>query len=401
MPQNAPPPSHSANSWQGLVGHDDSRVDIAVVGSGPCGLYAARELSRSFPGFRIVVIESGPVVSAAVDRYPDVRWHSSMASLKLGSPIDVAVPDHYAPTSHELAKYLQSFAKQAGLHVVTDTALTNMEKSVADEEKGWILSLTTPSGESGAVFAPIVVLATGIYGNPRPFEPPGQTDRIHRYLDIGVKGENIVLVGGGTSAADAITHLLPHNRISWVVRDEKPHKVWIGVRPSFEAVMAQYGDNLKLFTQTEVAEIQSSTVLLSSGESISDVDQVLGLIGFEPASPLFEKIGIEMFRGGIVLSERFETTLPGVFAFGSVANGWDDAAGKVAASFVENGHRQRFPSLRDGICARLVTGMYGELTSSQPWVSDDRSNSQPEEKIVRPGRIRLFIYRLWRMLSHR
>ena len=142
-------------------------------------------------------------------------------------------------------------------------------------------------------------------------------------------------------------------------------------------------------------------MFLSSGEALRDVDQVLGLIGFEPASPLFEKLGIKTFRGGIVLSERFETTLPGVFAFGSVANGWDDAAGKAAASFVENGHRQRFSFLRDGISERLVTGIYGDLTSSIAWLKSDQLDNQPEKKVAGPGRIRLFAYRLWRMLSQK
>jgi 3-phenylpropionate/trans-cinnamate dioxygenase ferredoxin reductase component len=79
------------------------------------------------------------------------------------------------------------------------------------------------------------------------------------------------------------------------------------------------GVNLHL--DEEVVEFGAGTVRLRSGEELPADLAVVG-IGVTPSVEFLEGSGLEI-QDGVVVSERYETSLPGVYACGDVARFWD------------------------------------------------------------------------------
>ena len=61
--------------------------DIAIIGSGPQGLYAAYKLKNMY---NIICLEQGEFIANNIKNYPNIIWHHSMGPLKLpeGNEID-------------------------------------------------------------------------------------------------------------------------------------------------------------------------------------------------------------------------------------------------------------------------------------------------------------------------
>lgn len=341
-------------------------VDLAVIGSGPNGLYAAKQLQLEFPHLSVAIFEQGPIAASNMALYPNVRWHSTMVSLTIPSSLNSVIPSNYAPLSSELANYYQWVALESQIPIFTNSKVTELVQSGPELEGNWNLVLESPPSSSWTLAAGTVIIATGIYDNPVPLPGFGM-EMVRRYLDIGITGKRLVLCGGGTSAADAITHLLPSNEIFWILRGDKPHKVWVEVRPKFESVVSQYGGNLTMITGTQMTSVVRDTVLLDNGQSISGVDEVLALIGFASLSGLVSKSGIRTSNGGLWLSEDFETNLPGVFAFGSISSRWDDEKQKIDQSFVENGNPDKFEAILAEIKSQYARDVFVHGFGTDDW----------------------------------
>ena len=302
---------------------DGERVyDVAVVGAGPAGLatavYAASE------GLSVIVLDSrAPGGQAGA---------SSRIENYLGFPTGIS--------GQALAGRAFVQAQKFGAHVAIPVSV---RKLICDEEPR---RLETCSGD---VRAHTVVIASGaVYRKPA-------IEGIDRYTGRGIyywaspveaklcKHENIVLVGGGNSAGQAIVYLSTHARqIDVLIR-----------KAGFESTMSRYLidriaslSNVRVHGHSEIGGLDEDTSGLAAvrlkmpwpeGVDHFDSRHLFLFTGADPNTGWLRACGVKLDPHGFVLTGDNEscslaTSVEGVYAIGDARAG---STKRVAAAVGE------------------------------------------------------------------
>ena len=279
-------------------------VDIAILGGGPVGLYAAY-----YAGLReasCLVLESLPALGGRLaSSFPEKFVYD--------------VPGFPKIIGRELADRLIEQASQFGATMLTGRTLQHLVR--ANDH----FLLTT---DHGILRARTVVIASGVGSSvPQRHSAPGADMFEGKGLEYIVSnlafyaGKRVAVVGGGDSAVDWANELLARGaKVTLIHRTQK-----------FRAHEA----NLKMFTNgggeiltdTEVMAFEGDDALetlvlknrVSGLERALSVDAALVMFGFRSEPPDFAAWGIKTDDDGdIVVNERMESSEPGVFAAGDV-----------------------------------------------------------------------------------
>ncbi|MCP3715530.1 FAD-dependent oxidoreductase [Paraburkholderia sp. CNPSo 3281] len=302
---------------------DGERVyDVAVVGAGPAGLatavYAASE------GLSVIVLDSrAPGGQAGA---------SSRIENYLGFPTGIS--------GQALAGRAFVQAQKFGAHVAIPVSV---RKLICDEEPR---RLETCSGD---VRAHTVVIASGaVYRKPA-------IEGIDRYTGRGIyywaspveaklcKHENIVLVGGGNSAGQAIVYLSTHARqIDVLIR-----------KAGFESTMSRYLidriaslSNVRVHGHSEIGGLDEDNSGLAAvrlkmpcpeGVDHFDSRHLFLFTGADPNTGWLRACGVKLDPHGFVLTGDNEscslaTSVEGVYAIGDARAG---STKRVAAAVGE------------------------------------------------------------------
>ncbi|MBS7541045.1 FAD-dependent oxidoreductase [Ancylobacter lacus] len=309
---------------------DPARVyDVAVVGAGPAGLatavYAASE------GLAVLVLDRHAIggqagASARIENY-------------LGFPTGIS--------GQALAGRAYNQAQKFGAELAIPLAAMRLE---AEETDGAPQRLRLSDGTS--VQARTVVVATGArYRRPdipnlADFEGSGIAYWASPVEARLCAGEDVVLVGGGNSAGQAVSFLAPKvSRLHLVIRGE-----------GLEASMSRYLidriaalPNVELHTRTEIAALEGdpaqgleAVTLRARQDGATQRLAVRHLFLFIGADPNADWLGgtVTVDRQGFVLTGDgvrpgnlpLETSRRGVFAIGDVRAG---STKRVAAAVGE------------------------------------------------------------------
>jgi cation diffusion facilitator CzcD-associated flavoprotein CzcO len=203
-------------------------TSVVVIGAGQAGLSVAFYLRRLGldPNNDFVLLDRGPGTGGA--------WQFRWEALRLGSAhrindlpgmddlgLSFDTADRSIPAKEVVADYYRRYEEHFGLQVVRPAHV------VAVENNGVNLLVTFTDGEDYQdVTTDIVVNATGTWG--APFVPwyPGRDTFLGRqvhtndYLDAKeFTGQNVVVVGGGTSAVGFLLELeATAGQLTWVSR---------------------------------------------------------------------------------------------------------------------------------------------------------------------------------------
>jgi cation diffusion facilitator CzcD-associated flavoprotein CzcO len=132
------------------------RVEVAVIGAGPAGLAAGRELLDA--GVEHVVLERDRVGQTWRDRWDEFRLVTPNWATQLpGRPYDGPDPDGFMPRD-EVVEYLERCAADLGAAVREGVEVGSLEA-----RPGGGLTLRTSTGD---MRADAVVVATGTYRRP-------------------------------------------------------------------------------------------------------------------------------------------------------------------------------------------------------------------------------------------
>lgn len=312
--------------------------DLAIIGAGPVGLAAAIEAKRA--GLEGVLLEKGTLLET-IYRWPrETIFFSEAKNLEIGGhPFPSLTPK---PTRREALQYYRRVAEVEGLEVWTYTEVTGL----AGHEGNFTVRYHNREGE-GRLLARFVLVATGYYGNPNRLGVPGEDLPHVRYgieETLPYWSREVVVLGGSNSAVETALDLYRGGaRVTVVHRDPEIRpsvKYWL--KPDFENRVKE--GSIRLILNAEVREITPTEVIVerrapgsghpNEGRLGVRADFVIVLIGYRAVDRLLREAGAR-FGGeddAPVLSEAFETSIPGLFVAGSAGFGND-----TRTVFIENG----------------------------------------------------------------
>jgi thioredoxin reductase (NADPH) len=308
------------------------RLDVAIVGAGPCGLAAAAAAKRA--GLRAVTFDRACVVSGIAGYPTYVTFFSTPDRLSIaGIPFIVASEK---PSRRDALAYYRAVARHYDLDLRQYETVEAIERC----DDRFVLRSRTLVGEVRETDAGAVVVATGYFGRPNRLGVPGEElpHVTHRFTEgHWAFDQDVVVVGGGNSAVEAaldlyragarvsIVHFLPSldpNIKPWVLPDITNRIKEGSIAARFESrVRAIEPDDVLLDTPTGVQRVRAQHVYL--------------MVGYQPNVALLEQLGVPIDpTTGIPAHDpaTMETTLPGVFIAGVIASGYD-----ANKTFIENG----------------------------------------------------------------
>ncbi|NDC57999.1 MAG: hypothetical protein EBZ50_04050 [Alphaproteobacteria bacterium] len=290
--------------------------------------------------------------------------------------------------SSELVAYYTHFAREHRLDIREECEVTDIRR----DGDGYTIDTLGNVQERTLFSAKTILLCTGIYENNRTLSIKSDFDYCSHRFDLSTSGKNLLLLGGGNSAIDYIIHLLPKNKINWVLRSPKWSIVNDVLIQQFNDSMSRNAGNLKMYTNTEVVRLNADrSALLSDGTTLEGIDACTMLLGFNSRNPLFEKIGLEFDHECLKLGDGYETNLPNIYAFGAIMAQWDGKAPKP--TFIHNGNMRQLNRIMDHIIAKETGKIF--KAPAQP----AQSASLPAEAKTRQGLMGLFRKSLRRVLS--
>jgi thioredoxin reductase (NADPH) len=325
----------------------DQLFDILVVGAGPCGLavgVAARER-----GLTCAMFDRGSITQAMLEHPTYTTYFSGPEKLEVGGVPFTTAGDK--PTRREALRY---YRRVASFHHL-DVRQYEEVMEIAGSAGEFRITTTSVRGEA-SYRARAVVIATGYYDNPRALGIPGDDLPKVRYYftePYPFWDQDVIVVGGGNSAADAaLTCWREGARVTIVhLFEELDRGVKPWVRPDIDNRIAE--GSVPALWRHRVVEIRPADVVVESldtGERATlPNDWVLAMIGYVPDPRLLASLGVSIDPAtGIPAYDpaTMETNVPGVFIAGVLAAGYD--ANKI---FIENG------KLHGGlIAARVAEG---------------------------------------------
>ena len=319
-------------------------IDLAIIGAGPIGIEAAILAKRA--GLTYRVFEKGAVVDA-IRRYPiSMLFFTSSERLEVGGHPLVTTTDK--ATRKEALDYYRKVVANENLEVMAYTRVVGLAPTLCPggsrgfevhtrPAEGWRLQPHVPDD---VVLARYVVVATGYFDNPKLLGVPGEDlPHVSHYYDEGhaYYGRNVVIVGGGSSAADAALDLFRAGaKVSMVHRGDdfrRSLKYW--VRPNLENRIKE--GSIDAYFGATVKRVEPAEVVIDQGgaELRLPADRVFLLTGYYAPPELLESAGVRIDPGTLaaeLTAGTFESNVEGLFVIGSAGSG-----SRTADVFIENG----------------------------------------------------------------
>ena len=204
-------------------------TSVVVIGAGQAGLSVSFYLKRLGldPGNDFVVLDRGPGTGGA--------WQFRWEALRLGSAhhvndlpgmadlgLSFETADHSIPAKQVIADYYRQYEEHFGFQVVRPASVT----AVTNNGANLLVTFANDDNELLDVTTDIVVNATGTWG--APFVPwysgrdtfKGRQVHTNDYVDAAeFAGQNVIVVGGGTSAVGFLLELeQTASHLTWVSR---------------------------------------------------------------------------------------------------------------------------------------------------------------------------------------
>jgi len=309
-------------------------LDIAVVGAGPCGIavgIAARER-----GLRCALFDRGGVTQGMMDHPTYTTYFSGPEKLELADVPFTTAGDK--PTRREALRYYRKVVAYFGL----DVRQYQEVLSIQGERGDFRLRTRRQDGSEQLHRARNVVIATGYYDTPRRLGVPGEDlpKVVHYFKDpYPYFDQDVVVVGGGNSAADAALTVWREGARVTIVHlfDELDRGVKPWVRPDIDNRIAE--GSIPALWRHRMTEVRWREVVVESLETgerrVLPNDWVLAMTGYVPDPVLLRSLGVPIHPDtGVPAHDpaTMQTVVPGVYLAGVVAAGYD--ANKI---FIENG----------------------------------------------------------------
>ncbi|HET7072144.1 MAG TPA: NAD(P)/FAD-dependent oxidoreductase, partial [Nocardioides sp.] len=279
--------------------HHDT--DLAIIGAGPAGLFAA--YYAGFRGLRVAVVDSLPELGGQVTAmYPEklILDVAGFPSIK----------------GRDLVDGLVEQANTAEPEYLLDRTATDLTSTDDD------VTISLDDGTTVTAKALLITAGIGKF-SPRPL--PAGDGWLGRGMEFFVPsfapyaGKDVVIVGGGDSAFDWAVHLEPIAKsIALVHRRDafRAHERTVQtVRDSSVEIITK-AQVTGLFGEPTVAEVE---ITVDGQEPVRRPAQaVVAALGFVADLGPLQQWGIEVQKRHVVVDASMRTNLPRVFAAGDI-----------------------------------------------------------------------------------
>ncbi len=279
-------------------------VDVTIVGGGPCGLFAS--FYAGLRGMSVRVIDSLP---------------------ELGGQLTALYPEKYVYDMpgfpKVLAKDLAKALIQQGTQFDPELVLEETAESLTKTDEGYLIR--TAKGLDLPTRTLIISAGAGAF-QPTKIGVAREDEYAGSGIFYGVKDKSVfrdkrvAIVGGGDSAFDwAINLLDTAGPMSLIHRRD----VFKAHEESVEQVRNSRVEMKLWHTVKELhGEGQITAITLENTQTkechVHECDAVVVNIGFKSSLGPIKDWGLEIVKNQIVVNDRYETNLPGVFAVGDV-----------------------------------------------------------------------------------
>ncbi|BCD68201.1 NAD(P)-binding domain-containing protein [Nitratiruptor sp. YY09-18] len=300
----------------------DKIYDIAIIGAGPAGIGTAIE-SYIFGIKDILLIEKADNHSATIrtfykdNKRVDKDW--------MGQSVECEGRIVFMDGTKETT--LDLFDNLLDKHKIETMFNTEVEKV---EKDGDIFIIYTTNNDK--YLAKNVVVAIGKMGKPNKPSykiPPSIKQFVNFNLDKCGKGEKILVVGGGNSAAEYAYFLADSNNVTLNYRRDK----FTRLNPENQKIVDEYAKSgkLKLKLGVDITSLESEhgkpKVNFTDGSN-EIYDRIIYAIGGTTPTEFLKKCGIELEGGKkVAVDENYETKTPGLFAAGDIVT---ETGGSIA-----------------------------------------------------------------------
>ncbi len=287
--------------------------DIAVIGGGPFGIASIVE-ARHNKIDKILLLEKGDNHSQTIRKfYKDGKRvdkeYKGLASSTKGNVV------FFDGTKESTLNYFDALLESGKIDAMFGVEVESVKKA------GDVFFVSTSKGVFQAHY---VLIGIGRMGRPnRPtYKIPASLNSVVNFnLNSCGEGENILVVGGGNSAAEYAVELAKYNTVTLCYRKEK----FTRLNEINEEAVAQAAKDgvitLKMATDIEAIEDMSGKPLVRYvGNTTEIFDRVVYAIGGSMPADFLAKCGVEMKDAQPVLDESLQTNVEGLYIGGDIAS---------------------------------------------------------------------------------
>lgn len=322
----------------------ESTLPVAIIGAGPVGLAAAAHLVRK--GVPFIIFESGREIGANILEWGHVKMFSpwkyniDKAARELlenagwKSPVDDSLPTG-SQLVNEYLKPLSQLPEIKG-HIMLNANVVGISRKGIDklknhnrDEAPFQLYIEVEE-DTKVIEAKSIIDASGTWKNPNPSLSNGLWTKAERNLKDKIfygipnvpemeqryANKNIVIVGGGHSAINAILDVAnlkekyPETSIYWVLRKKNVASVYGGQENDQLPARGELGIRIQKLVESEKINVitpfyisqlqidgdQINVVGELNGEaySVSNIDEMIVSTGFRPDTSFLGEIRLNL-----------------------------------------------------------------------------------------------------------
>ncbi len=290
------------------------QAKIVVIGAGPAGIATAVEAKVAGIDNVVVLEKKGHICDTIVSLYHEGKRVDPVYRKMKVEPLGVLSFD--TETREEFLERMKKVVEEYQL----DIRFWNEAQKVQVLDDGFLVQ----TGGGLEIKAPICVVAIGVFGKPvKPTYPiPKEVkDKVFFALPKEpLKGKEVLVVGGGDTAAETACFLSNDNKVDLSYRREKFFRINPTNMCALEKCCDEGKVKLLMGTDIEGLEEKDGRVLVHFKDGQDRVyDAVFYCLGGMTPRTFLEGIGVEFDGNKPKVDYYGETNIPRLFLVGDLA----------------------------------------------------------------------------------
>jgi Fe-S-cluster-containing hydrogenase component 2/CRP-like cAMP-binding protein/thioredoxin reductase len=311
--------SPSAHSKM-LFADAQAEYDIVIIGSGPSGISAAA---------RAAALDAKHILLEAENHLADTLFKFQKGKHVMAEPSVLPLRSDLPFDAGLRETVLENWNKGAREKKI-NVAMGKRVKAMSREESTRVITVICEDGSEYTTRT--VILGIGMQGNLRKLGVEGENLPQVQYTlsdPDEYKGENIIVIGAGDAGIENALGLMKQNSVYMVNRAGEFALCKDGNRDLI--LKAEKNGNLKVCYSANTIRVEATGTEPplnyfysgTEGEASIPCHRVIARLGAIPPRKLVESFGIKFQNDSPVslpiLSEKYESTVPGVFVVGALS----------------------------------------------------------------------------------